>query len=75
MLPADRIKGVVDFARKNDVIVGRSGGSRHVGSTITLSPPLVITRPEIDRVVAVLDKAIAEMAAELGTTGAHGTPS
>lgn len=67
VLPADRIKGVVDFARKNGVIVGRSGGGRHLGNTITLSPPLVITRPEIDRVVAVLDKAIAEMGANLGT--------
>jgi adenosylmethionine-8-amino-7-oxononanoate aminotransferase len=26
-----------------------------------LAPPLVITRPEIDRVVAVLDGAIAEL--------------
>jgi adenosylmethionine-8-amino-7-oxononanoate aminotransferase len=73
--PPDRIKGVVDFARKNGVIVGRSGGGRHLGSTITLSPPLVITRPEIDRVVAVLDKAIAEMGAALGTNGAHGAPA
>jgi len=31
-----------------------------------LSPPLIITRPEIDRVVAVLDKAIAEMGSLLG---------
>jgi adenosylmethionine-8-amino-7-oxononanoate aminotransferase len=65
-VPADRIKGIVDFARKNGVIVGRSGGGRHLGSTITLSPPLVITRPEIDRVVSVLDKAIEDMGAHLG---------
>src|SRR5437667_31380 len=64
--PADRIKGVVDFARRNGVIVGRSGGGRHLGSTIVLSPPLVITRAEIDRVVAVLDKAIEEMGGQLG---------
>src|SRR3989442_681685 len=55
---ADRIKGVVDFARHNGVIVGRSGGGRHLGNTIQISPPLVITRPEIDRIVTVLDKAI-----------------
>jgi adenosylmethionine-8-amino-7-oxononanoate aminotransferase len=66
-IPADRIKGVVDFARRNGVIVGRSGGGRHLGSTIVLSPPLVITRAEIDRVVAVLDKAIAEMGGSLRT--------
>jgi 4-aminobutyrate aminotransferase-like enzyme len=55
------IKGVVDFARRHGVIVGRSGGGRHLGNTIVLAPPLVITRPEIDRVVAVLDGAIAEL--------------
>jgi taurine-pyruvate aminotransferase len=67
-MPADRIKGLVDFARRNGVIVGRSGGGRHLGSTIVLSPPLVITRAEIDRVVAVLDKAIAEMGGLFGTS-------
>jgi len=65
-IPPERVKGVVDFARRNGVIVGRSGGGRHLGSTIVLSPPLIITRPEIDRVVAVLDKAIAEMGSLLG---------
>ena len=65
-VPAARIKGIVDFARRNGVIVGRSGGGRYLGSTIVLSPPLVITRPEIDRIVAVLDKAIEEMGARLG---------
>ena len=64
-LPADRIKGVVDSCRKQGVIVGRSGGGRHLGSTITLSPPLVITRAEIDRVVAALDNAITEAATAL----------
>jgi adenosylmethionine-8-amino-7-oxononanoate aminotransferase len=58
--PPHWIKGVVDFARRHGVIVGRSGGGRHLGNTIALSPPLVITRPEIDRVVRVLDEAIAE---------------
>ena len=67
-VPADRMKGVVDFARRNGVIVGRSGGGRHLGNTVVLSPPLVITRPEIDRVVAVLDKAIAEMGSVLGAS-------
>jgi adenosylmethionine-8-amino-7-oxononanoate aminotransferase len=62
-VPADRIKGLVDFARRNGVIVGRSGGGRHLGSTITLSPPLVITRPEIDRVVSVLDRGIEALGA------------
>ena len=61
----DVIKSVVDFARKNGVIVGRSGGGRHLGNTIQLSPPLVITRPEIDRVVSVLDKAIEQIGSQL----------
>jgi adenosylmethionine-8-amino-7-oxononanoate aminotransferase len=59
--PGDRVKALIDFARRNGVIVGRSGGGRHLGSTIVLSPPLVITRSEIDRIVAVLDKAIGEL--------------
>src|SRR5882672_5819199 len=67
-IPAERVKGVVDFARRNGVIVGRSGGGRHLGSTIVLSPPLIITRTEIDRIVAVLDKAIAEMGGLLGAS-------
>ena len=66
IVPPDGIKAVVDFARRHGVIVGRSGGGRHLGSTIVLSPPLVITRPEIDRVVAVLDGAIAELGKQLG---------
>jgi taurine-pyruvate aminotransferase len=61
--PADVIKRVVDLCRRNGVLVGRSGGGRHLGNTIQLSPPLVITRPEIDRVVSVLDRALTELGA------------
>jgi taurine-pyruvate aminotransferase len=68
VVPADRIKGVADFARRNGVIVGRSGGGRHLGNTVVLAPPLVITRPEIDRIVAVLDQAIVELGKELGSS-------
>jgi adenosylmethionine-8-amino-7-oxononanoate aminotransferase len=50
------------------VIVGRSGGGRHLGNTIVLSPPLVITRPEIDRIVTVLDHAMAEVGKALGAS-------
>jgi adenosylmethionine-8-amino-7-oxononanoate aminotransferase len=67
-VPADCIKGVVDFARRHGVIVGRSGGGRHLGNTIVLSPPLVITRQEIDRIVAVLDHAIVEGGKALGAS-------
>jgi adenosylmethionine-8-amino-7-oxononanoate aminotransferase len=68
VVPADCIKGVVDFARRHGVIVGRSGGGRHLGNTIVLSPPLVITRAEIDRIVAVLDHAIVEAGKVLGAS-------
>src|SRR5262249_35605298 len=59
VMAGERVKAVVDAARREGVIVGRSGGGRHLGNTIQLAPPLVITRSEIDRVVAVLDGAIA----------------
>jgi adenosylmethionine-8-amino-7-oxononanoate aminotransferase len=68
VVPADCIKGIVDGARRNGVIVGRSGGGRHLGNTIVLAPPLVITRPEIDRIVAGLDHAIAEAGKALGAS-------
>jgi adenosylmethionine-8-amino-7-oxononanoate aminotransferase len=68
VVPADCIKSMVDFAPRNGVIVGRSGGGRHLGNTIVLSPPLVITRPEIDRIVAVLDHAVVEAGKALGAS-------
>jgi hypothetical protein len=52
---------VIDFCRDNGVIVGRSGGGRRYSNTITLCPPLVITRSEIDRIIDTLDRAIAAM--------------
>jgi taurine-pyruvate aminotransferase len=61
--PADaaQITAVQDFCRDNGVLVGRSGGGRRFGNTITLSPPLVITRAECDRIVDTLDRAIARL--------------
>lgn len=64
--PSDGVKGVVDFARKRGVLVGRSGGGRHLGNTIQLSPPLVITRAEVDRIVQVLDEAVTDLGRRLG---------
>ncbi len=49
------------FARGNGVIAGRSGGDRHLGKTITLRAPLAIARSKIDRVVAVLNEATADL--------------
>jgi adenosylmethionine-8-amino-7-oxononanoate aminotransferase len=53
------ITAVVDFCRDNGVLVGRSVGGRRYGNTITMSPPLVITRSECDRIVETLDRALS----------------
>jgi taurine-pyruvate aminotransferase len=57
------ITSVVDFCREQGVIVGRAGGGRRFGNVIVLSPPLVITRAECDRLVDTLDRAIAALPA------------
>jgi taurine-pyruvate aminotransferase len=58
---AEQISAVVDFCRDNGLLVGRAGGGRRYGNTITLSPPLVITRAECDRIVQTLDRALASL--------------
>lgn len=60
MTPAD-IAVVADFCRANGVLVGRSGGGRRYSNTITLSPPLVITRAECDRIVETLDRGLRKL--------------
>jgi adenosylmethionine-8-amino-7-oxononanoate aminotransferase len=60
------MQGVVDFCRKNGLIVGRSGGGRLYSNTITLCPPLVITRAECDRIVEILDRALTELGGKSG---------
>ncbi len=57
------ITKVVDFCRDQGVIVGRAGGGRRFGNVIVLSPPLVITRAECDRLVDTLDRALAALPA------------
>src|SRR5271163_4226736 len=59
---SSQIQAIVDFCRDNGLIVGRSGGGQRYSNTITLSPPLVITRREVDRIVETLDRAIAATA-------------
>ena len=58
---AAHVGAMVAFARKNGVIIGRSGGGSQYSNTLTFSPPLVITRAEIDRVVDVLDRGLTEL--------------
>jgi adenosylmethionine-8-amino-7-oxononanoate aminotransferase len=57
-LDAAQLASVVDFCRDNRLIVGRAGGGRRFGTTITLCPPLVITRAECDRIVDTLRRAL-----------------
>ncbi len=56
---AQTITAISDFCRDNGVLVGRAGGGRRYGNTITLCPPLVITRSECDRIVETLDRALS----------------
>ncbi len=58
---AAQISRIVDFCRDRGVIVGRSGGGRLYGNTITLCPPLVITRAECDRIVDTLSRALGAL--------------
>ena len=55
---AAQMTSVVDFCRDHGLLVGRGGGGRRYGNTITLCPPLVITRAECDRIVDTLDRAL-----------------
>src|SRR4051812_31872313 len=57
-LDAAQLASVVDFCRDNRLIVGRAGGGRHFGTTITLGAPLVIIRAECDRIVETLRRAL-----------------
>ena len=56
-----KVGAVVEFCKANRVLVGRSNGGSRYGGVITLSPPLVITRAECDRIVETLDRALSEI--------------
>ena len=60
-LDAAQLASVVDFCRDNRLIVGRAGGGRRFGTTITLCPPLVITRAECDRIADTLRRALTAL--------------
>jgi adenosylmethionine-8-amino-7-oxononanoate aminotransferase len=64
VMPQPQIKKIVERCQELGLIVGRSGGGRHLGNTIVLAPPLVLTRAEIDRIVSVLDRVIPEVCPE-----------
>ena len=54
------VKQIVERCKERGVIVGQPGGAA-TGQSIILAPPLVLTRPEIDRIVTVLDQTIPEV--------------
>jgi taurine-pyruvate aminotransferase len=64
VMPQAQIKRIVERCQELGVIIGRSGGGRHLGNTLVLAPPLVLTRSEIDRIVSVLDRVIPEVCPE-----------
>ena len=56
---------VQEFCKKQGLIVGRSGAGRRYSNTIALSPPLVLTRAECDRMVDVIGRALFELQGRL----------
>jgi taurine-pyruvate aminotransferase len=58
---AATITAIVEFCRDNGLLIGRGGGGRRYGNTLTLSPPLVITRAECDRIVETLDRVLTTL--------------
>jgi hypothetical protein len=57
-----QLQAIKLIAGDDGLIVGRSGGQRY-SDTMTLSPPVVITRGEIDRILETLNRTIAVMPA------------
>jgi len=50
---------VMERARANGLLVGKGG---LYGSVIRMSPPLNISKADVDQALAVLDKSLAEAA-------------
>ena len=57
-LDTAQLASVVDFCQDNRLVVGRAGGGRYFGTTVTLFPPLVITPAECDPIVDTLRQAL-----------------
>jgi adenosylmethionine-8-amino-7-oxononanoate aminotransferase len=66
-VPVPLMQALSDFCRDNGVILGRSVAGRQFSNTITMAPPLVLTRSEADRIVEVLDRGIARLGGQLAT--------
>jgi len=59
------VGAMVAFCKRQGVIIGRSGGGSRHSNTLTFSPPLVITRSEIDRIIDVLDRGLTELGPQM----------
>ena len=61
-LPAEQVNRVIAAAQRHGVLVGKNSATvPRLECVLTLSPPLVITAEEIDRIVAALDAALSEV--------------
>ena len=59
-LPIAKVNAVIAAAQQRGVLVGRNSGTvPRYECVVTISPPLVITAEEVDRLVAVLDESLA----------------
>ena len=68
-LPGPLVGDVIAFCREDGVIVGRSGGGARHSNTIVLSPPLIITRSECDRLIEAIDHALTRVVAKMSGKG------
>ena len=62
LLPVAHLAGIVMRARAKGLIIKAAPA----GNALEFAPPLVITREEIDRAVAILDACIAEEVRAMG---------
>ena len=58
--PPDRLARIVDRARQHGVII------KFMSSALEFAPPLVITRPDLDEAIRVLDRCLAEEERAIG---------
>jgi taurine-pyruvate aminotransferase len=58
-MPPAEVNAVLAYCEQQGVIVGKSA---YPNSTVVLAPPLIITRPEIDRIVSTLEQAVRRIA-------------
>ncbi len=58
--PAERLQRIVDRAKERGLII------KHMNSALEFAPPLVITRPDIDEAVRILDRCLTEEEKTMG---------